>query len=90
MLPILVRIEFFCFTEFKKVTIVTGFMAKYVTGIDWVDVQVFSAATIGRLVHCITHREVELKAFDYVIFYVGTIDVNDQLSFENFISNFGN
>ena len=35
-------------------------------------VQVFSGATIGRLVHGITHREVKLKAFDYVIFHMGT------------------
>ena len=59
------------------------------TGIDGMDVQVFSGATIGRLVVCITH-EVKFKAFDYVICHVGTNDVNTQLSFENITSNFGN
>ena len=56
---------------------------------DGMDVQVFSGATIWRLVHCITH-EVKFKAFDDVICHLGTNDVNTQLSFENIISNFGN
>ena len=89
----MVRIEidlgfFFCFNRGQTVSIVTDSMAKNVTGMDGVDVQVFSGATIGRLVHCITY-EVKLKVFDYVICHVGTNDVNNQLFFENIISNFG-
>ena len=91
----MVRIEIdfffvFVFAEAKKVTIVTDSIAKYVSGIDGVVVQVFSGATIGRIVYGITNREVKLRAFDYVIFHVGTNDVGNQSSFENIISNFGN
>ena len=91
----MVRIEIdfffvFVFAEAKKVTIVTDSIAKYMSGIDGVVVQVFSGATIGRIVYGITHREVKLRAFDYVIFHVGTNDVGNQSSFENIISNFGN
>ena len=68
----------------------TDSIAKYVSGIEWVVVQVFSGATIGRIVYSIPHREVKLRAFDYVIFHVGTNDVGNQSSFESIISNFGN
>ena len=71
----------FIFAEAKKVTIVTDSIAKYVSGIDGVVVQVFSGATIGRIVYGITHREVKLRAFDYVIFHMGTNDVGNQSSF---------
>ena len=68
----------------------TDSIAMYVSGIDGVVVQVFSGATIGRIVYGITHREVKLRAFDYVIFHVDTNDVCNQSSFDSIISNFRN
>lgn len=82
--------KFSLFTEYKKVTIVSDSIAKYVTGIEGVQLQSFSGDTISRLANRLSTGQVRLNKFDYVIFHVGTNDIARNAPFEHIISDYGN
>ena len=59
--------KFSLFTEYKKVTIVSDSIAKYVTGIEGVQLQSFSGDTISRPVWEIAvHLAVACDVYDGV------------------------
>ena len=82
--------RFFIISEAKKVTIMSDSMAKYVSGIDGVKLQVFRGDTIARLTNRIAKGESDLGPFDYVIVHVRTNDIGRRQPFENIISDFAN
>ena len=74
-------------TEYKKVTIVSDSMAKYVTGIEGVQLQACRGDTFSRIANRLSRRQIILGKFDYVIFHVGTNDIAQDASFDHIISD---
>lgn len=87
------RVLFFPFyfiTEFKKVVIVSDSIAKYVQGIEGVDLRSFPGDTISNIVHRLESNQVRLDNYDYILLHVGTNDINHKASFHEMLSDFGN
>lgn len=85
-----IKRDFILFAEYKKVTIVSDSIAKYITGIEGVSLQAFRGDTIGRLTNRLLSHQVKLEQFDHVIFHVGTNDIGNKASFDHMISDYGN
>lgn len=65
-------------------------IAKNVADIEGVVVQSFRGDTIANLAYKVDKGIAKLDKFDYVLFHVGTNDVDNRHSFDAIISDFGN
>ena len=74
------------FPEFKKVTIVSDFIAKSVADIDGMVVQSFSGGTVAEIGYKVDEKKAKLDKFDYVLFMweqtMLTINARLMLSFQ--------
>ena len=52
--------------------------------------QSFSGDTISKITYKVDKNIAKLNNFDYVLFHVGTNDVDNESSFDHIISDFGN
>ena len=81
---------FLSFSEFKKVKIVSDAIAKHVWGKEGPVVQSFCGDTISQLANKVERGVTSMKNFDYVIFHIGTNDIDDKASFHAMPSDYGN
>ena len=65
-------------------------IAKHVWGIEGVLVQSFSGDTIAKIAHKVDSGRASLNNFDYVIFHTGTNDTDNEASFHDMTSDYGN
>ena len=65
-------------------------IAKNVADIEGVVVQSFRGDTVANIAYKVDKKIAKLDNFDYVLFHVGTNDVDNRYSFEAIISDFGN
>ena len=70
--------------------IVSDGIAKDVTDIDGIKLQVFHNDAISKITERLHSREVSLENFNHVLFHVGTNDVSNKVPFDDIISDFGN
>ena len=78
------------FAEYRKVTIIGDSIAKHLSGLHGVTVQIFSGRTISQISAKIDNNEANLVPYDYVIIHAGTNDIGNRHSFKEIISDFGN
>ena len=81
---------FLSFPEFNKVKIISDSIAKHVWGIDGVVVQALCGDTIDQIANKVECGIASLRDFDYVIFHVGTNDIDNKASFHALQSDYGN
>lgn len=79
----------FCYRT-RIVTIISDFIAKYVSNIDGVVLEAFQGDDISRLTNRLLSRQATLENFDYVIFHVGTNNVSQRAYFDHLISDYVN
>ena len=78
------------FAEYRKVTIIGDSIAKHLSGLHGVTLQIFSGRTISQISAKIDKNEANLEPYDYVIIHAGTNDIGNRHSFKELISDFGN
>ena len=88
---------FFSIADVRKVTIVCDSIPKHVAGIDGCTLQCFPGDTtcISKLTNRLISRdgcapEANLEDFDFVIFHVGTNDIDNRASYNAILWDFGN
>ena len=70
--------------------IVSDSIAKYLEGIEGVDLKSFPGDTIAKITYRIDTKHVRLDKYDYILLHVGTDDTDNKASFDDMISDFGN
>lgn len=65
-------------------------IVKYLPPIEGVEVNCRRGATIGQLNHILASGQVSLQHFDYILFHVGTNNVDRGHSVENMCSDYAN
>ena len=59
------------FAEYRKVTIIGDSIAKHLSGLHGVTLQIFSGRTISQISAKIDNNEANLEPYDYVLFMLG-------------------
>ena len=74
----------------SKVTIIADSIAKHLSGLHGVTLQIFSGLTIAQIASKIDNHEANLEPYYYVIIYAGTNDIGYRRSYRDIVSDYGN
>ena len=71
-------------------TIIADSIAKQLSGLDGVKLQIFRGYTIAEVASTVNSGAADLYPYDFVIIHVGTNDIGNRASFHSIISDYGN
>ena len=71
-------------------TIIADSIAKHLSGLDGVKLQIFRGYTIAEVASTVNSGAADLYPYDIVILHVRTNDIGNRASFHSIISDYGN
>ena len=86
----LIFLFFFIIIEYRKVTIIADSIAKHLSGLEGVTLQIFCGHSIAKIASKIDSGDADLIPFDFVIIHAGTNDIDNRAPYNSIISDYGN
>ena len=80
----------FIFAEYREVTIIADSIAKSLSGLHGVTLQIFSGLAIIQIASEIDNDGANLEPYGYVIIHAGTNAIGYRCSYRDILSDYGN